>query len=277
MMPQEKPSFLERLGLRKPKHREEPDLFSEAREPDVGAEMDWGGQPPPEREPIFQPSPPPREEPDLSLEGEELGLDMGIEDVAEGFEDLVLGDEEVPSGRPEPETQPEPVRRAETASVKAEPDEGFGEDLGEDLDLGDLDLGEEEETPPQESAEPTETGAEEDLGEDLDLEGIDLAEEGEEEAKPEAQAEPAAEEAPSEEEEDLGEDLDLEGLELGEEDGDEDLQDLLGQEDSEDILQGLEDLDLGEFGAEEEEAPVEEEAEPEAEEEEAAGEEEEEG
>ncbi len=301
MMPEEKPSFLERLGLRKPRQREEPDTFRGALEPE-GEKEDYSAavatEPPPEREPIFQPSPPPSQEPESFLDDEEDDLGLNLEDVSAGMEDLDLTEDEEPAEEPQPEPAP---KRGSQSAAKTEPvpdqeqeeadlgedfdldaldldeeessDAGTEEDLGEDVDLDSLDLGEEEEaetekegeTEAESAAQETAADSEKDIGEDIDLEGIDLGEEEQGEGGEEEQAEPEAEPS-GEGEADLGEDLDLEGLDLGDGD-DSELQDLLGDGSEEDILQGLEDLDLGDFGEEEEEeTPAEEEAEAEAEE-----------
>ena len=193
----EKPSLLERLGLRRPGRREEPDLFEEA----LAAETETTQRPsPPEAISPTPDSPPgavPRPEAPAAAPApedleEEIDLDFDLEDLTE----------EIPAGQepPRQEETPEPDQVTETAPETAE-----------------------EETPVEEApAETTEDISEE----ELDLGDLDLGEEDEESL----------------------DDIDESSLEA-----------LLGEEGEEGLLEGLEDLDLGELTEpheEEQEAPT---------------------
>ncbi|HPA44724.1 MAG TPA: tetratricopeptide repeat protein [bacterium] len=250
---EEKPSFLQRLGFGRARPVEEREIPSLTLEPEpVVPEPEGILAPPPKAQPTRTPQPEPPQMPIAQPQ---------------------------PERPPKPAAQPSPERRPKTAPQPKPEPEKISE-MEEDLDLEDLDLDLEEEEPevpapakktptppapkPAAQEEPPEESEEEmDLG-DLDLEGED--EEGEADLEI-GDLDLEEEEVPAEstaemEEEAPGEDLDLAHADLGDEDEEHD--DLLDEED-ESVLQGLEELDLGDFGAGEEEAPQEE-AEPEPEE-----------
>ncbi|MFH1738889.1 MAG: tetratricopeptide repeat protein [bacterium] len=243
LVTEEKPSLLERFGLRR-RSREEPEEVVETFDREAAA-------PPVEEPPVFEPPSPPRrapkpprrEEPPVVEEDEELDLDLDLPDLAEvGIAEEAVDEEEL-------DLDLEGMMEEEAPTEEAVDEEEL------DLDLEGM----------MEEEEPTEEAVdEEDPDLDLDLEQL-MEEEPEAEAEPEIEVGEESVSPIEEAEDDLGEDLDLTGLDLGEDE--EELGDveeaalddlLLGEEGDDSILEGLEDLDLGDFTGlpEEEEAPA---------------------
>ncbi|HOE10137.1 MAG TPA: tetratricopeptide repeat protein [bacterium] len=237
---EKKSSFLQRLGFGRARPVEEQEITSVTVEPEPDvAEPEGILAPPPEAQPTYTPQPespresvrqpeperPPKPAPETQPEPEELSEPE--EDL--DFEDLDLDLEE--------EEETEISAQAEKAPILPASESALQEESDEEIDLTDLDL----------------EGEAEEGEADLEIVNLDL----EEEESPAESTKEAEEKTP-------GEALDAARAETEEEEEEEEHDGLLNEED-ESVLEGLKELDLGDFGVDEQEAP-EEEAKPEVEE-----------